>query len=201
MRQRVAPHRARLSPSAQFFFAQVWIFFRQHARALEALEALLREQPDHVRARRIAGFLYAERGRTADSIGALERADALAPDDAGTLFNLGFVLQKAGRHEEAITRLTRAVELNPALDRAWYGLGLSLIHVDRFKEAIVRLTEAARLQPLNPYARYQLAAAWFKLGEPEKVRAEYRKVKRFDPRVAEHIRADFGVPRDGDEVD
>ena len=49
--------------------------------------------------------------------------------------------------------------------------------------------------------RYQLAAAWFKLGEPEKVRAEYRKLKTFDPKIAAHVRTDFGVPKDPDEVD
>lgn len=185
----------------QFLFAQCCVFFKQHAQALQALEAVLREQPDHLRALRIAGFLYAEKGRLADSVAALERALAVAPDDANTLFNLGFVLQKAGRHEDAIARLSRAVELKPALDRAWYGLGISLIHGGRFREAIERLTEAARLQPLNPYPHYQLAAAWFKLGEPEKVRSEYRKLKAFDPKIAAHVRADFGVPKDGDEVD
>jgi Flp pilus assembly protein TadD len=189
-----------MSPRLLFFFAQCCLFFKRNARALELLEATLRAQPDHPRAWSIAGFLYAEKGRYADSIGALERALALAPDDAATLFNLGFVLQKAGRHEEAIARMSRAVELNPPLDRAWYGLGISLIHVGRFREAIERLTEAARLQPFNPFPRYQLAAAWFKLGEPDKVRAEYRKLRGFDPKVAEHVRVDFGVPKDPDEV-
>jgi tetratricopeptide (TPR) repeat protein len=187
--------------SLNFLFAQCCIFFKQHARALQVLEVLLRKQPDHPRAWSIAGFLYAEKGRHAEAIAAFERALALAPADAATQFNLGFVLQKAGRHEQAIERLGRAAELNPALDRAWYGLGISLIHCGRFREAIERLTEAARLQPLNPYPRYQLAAAWFKLGEPEKVRAEYRKLKGFDPKIAEHVRVDFGVPRDGDEVE
>jgi tetratricopeptide (TPR) repeat protein len=201
MRQRMAPDRDRLNPSLQFLFAQACIFFKQHARALQALEALLREQPDHPRAWGIAGFLYAEKGRWSDAIAALEHALALAPDDAATLFNLGFALQKAGRHEEAIARMLRAVELNPALDRAWYGLGISLIHCGRFHQAIERLTEAARLQPFNPFARYQLAAAWFKLGDTQKVRAEYRKLKTFDPKIAAHVRADFGVPRDPDEVD
>jgi tetratricopeptide (TPR) repeat protein len=183
-----------------FFFAQCCLFFKRNARALEALEALLRQQPDHQRALSVAGFIYAQQGRMKDSIAVLERAAALAPDDPATLFNLGFVLQKAGRHEEAIARMTRAVELQPPLDRAWYGLGVSLIHIGRFREAIERLTEAARLQPLNPFPRYQLAAAWFKLGEPEKVRAEYRKLKSFDPKIAAHVRDDFGVPKDGDEV-
>ena len=197
----MAPDPTRVSARGLYLLAQTCIFFRQHQRALQVLEALLRENPNHSRAARLVGFLYAEKGRFAESIAAFERALALSSEDAATLFNLGFALQKVGRHEEAIGRLSRAVDLNPALDRAWYGLGLSLIHCGRFQEAIVRLTEAARLQPLNPYARYQLGAAWFKLGEPEKVRAEYRKVKTFDPKVAAHMRADFGVPRDGDEVD
>ena len=183
-----------------FLFAQCCLFFKQPARALAALESLLARAPDHHRALSIAGFLYAEQGRSRDSIAALERAAALAPDDPATLFNLGFVLQRAGRHEAAIARMSRAVELQPPLDRAWYGLGISLIHTGRFHEAIERLTEAARLQPLNPFPHYQLAAAWFKLGEHDKVRAEYRKLKSFDPKIAAHVREDFGVPKDGDEV-
>ena len=188
-------------PSALFLFAQACVFFKRHARALQALEAVVREEPAHPRAWSIAGFLYAEKGRLGEAIAALEQARALAPENPTVLFNLGFALQKAARHEEAIERMARAVELNPALDRAWYGLGISLIHCGRFHQAIERLTEAARLQPFNPFARYQLAAAWFKLGEPEKVRAEYRKLKAFDPKIAAHVRADFGVPRDPDEVD
>jgi tetratricopeptide (TPR) repeat protein len=190
-----------MPPRLQYFRVQALLYFKRHARALEALEELLRAVPEHRAGLVNAGFLYAEKGRYDAAIGAYERALALRADDAATLFNLGFVLQKAGRHEEAIARMSRAVELQPSLDRAWYGLGISLIHTSRFHEAIERLTEAARLQPLNPFARYQLAAAWFKLGQPDKVRAEYRKLKSFDPKIAAHVRQDFGVPRDGDEVD
>ena len=139
MQPRVAPDRARVTPRALFLFAQACIFFKQHARALQALEALLREAPDHARAWSIAGFLYAEKSRHGDAIAAFERALSLAPDDPATRFNLGFVLQKAGRHEEALGHLAHAVELNPALDRAWYGLGLSLIHCGRFREAMTKI--------------------------------------------------------------
>ena len=184
-----------------YFLAQTCVFLKQHKPALRLLEAFLRETPDHARALSLSGFLYAQQNRLEQSISAFQRALALAPDDAAAHFNLGFVLQKAGRHAQAIEHLEHAARLQPSLDRAWYGLGLSLIQCGRFREAIDKLGEAARLQPLSPYPRYQLGAAWFKLGEPEKVRAEYRKVKTFDPRVAAHMRADFGVPRDGDEVD
>lgn len=187
-----------LRPSLQFFLVQCLIFFKAHERALGVLQVLVQDSPRHPHAWGVYAFLLAEKGRYADAITAFERALELKPEDASLLFNLGFVLQKAGRHDEAIARFSRAIELQPSLDRAWYGAGLSLVQCGRFHEAVERLTEAARLQPLNPFARYQLAAAWFKLGEHEKVRAEYRHVKTFDPTIAEHIRADFGVPRDPD---
>lgn len=185
-------------PSLLFFLAETLIFFRQHARALDTLQALLRQDPGHQRAWSLAAFLQAEKGRLAEATAAFEQALALDPTDAATLFNAGFVLQRLGRHEQAIEHFERAVQIDPKIDRAWYGLGLSLVQRGRYREAIDKLTEASRLQPFNPFARYQLAAAWFKLGEPEKVQAEYRHVKGFDPTVAEHIRVDFGVSRDPD---
>lgn len=185
-------------PTLLFLRAQAHLFLKRHRRALECLEALLREEPGHSRAWSISGFLYAEKGRFQDAVAAFERAVALNGRDAGTLFNLGFALQRVDRHEEAIERFRQALELDPTIDRAWYGIGLSLIQRGRYREAIEPLNQAARLQPLSPFARYQLAAAWFKLGEHEKVQAEYRRVKGYDPTVAEHIRVDFGVPKDTD---
>ena len=209
MRQRVVPDRDSkiastildglalvVRPWLMNLAAQLQLFLKRHDQALRAFEALLSKYPERRGAWTAAGFLYAEKGRFPDAIDAFERALALQADDAATLFNLGFALQRVARHEDALHRLQRAVELQPNLDRAWYGMGLSLIHCGRFAEAIERLKEAARLQPLNPFARYQLAAAYFKLGEHEKVRAEYRRVKGFDPRVAEHSRLDFGVAED-----
>lgn len=181
-----------------YFRAQLFLFFKQHARALQELQSFLSQYPAHQRAWSTAGFLYAEKGRLPDAISAFERSLALNPDDAATLFNLAFALQRVHRHEDAIGRFERAIELQPNLDRAWYGLGLSLAHVGRHAEAAAKFQEAARLQPLNPYPRYQLAGAWFKQGEHEKVRAEYRRVKGFDPKIAAQISRDFGVPPDPD---
>ena len=181
-----------------FSVAQLFTFFKRNTRALQAFEAVLKVDPRHQRAWSCAAFLHAEKGRYDQAIPAFEQALALKPGDAPAHFNLGFVLQRAGRHDEALGHFQRAIDLDPALDRAWYGMGLSLSQQDRYQEAIARLKEAARLQPFNPYARYYLAAAWFKLGEPENVQKEYRRVKKFDPRIAERLRVDFGVPKDPD---
>jgi Flp pilus assembly protein TadD len=89
--------------------------------------------------------------------------------------------------------MQRAIDLDPKLDRAWYGLGLSLAHDARYEEAALKFREAARLQPLNPYAGYHLAAALFKLGRRDEMRAEYERVKGFDPKVSALMRREFGI--------
>ncbi len=178
--------------------AQFWFYVKQHERALVALEAFVAHYPAEAQAWTSHAYLYAEKSRYNDSLGAFERALRLGARDAATRFNYGFALQKVGRHDAALKAFEEAVALQPNLDRAWYGMGISLVHNGAYREAIEKLAEAARLQPLSPFPRYQLAAAWFKLGEHDKVRAEYRHVKTFDPTVAEHIRVDFGVPKDPD---
>jgi tetratricopeptide (TPR) repeat protein len=181
-----------LPPWLRYLLAQLLVYFKQHERALRAFEHLLAQEPDaRPGAWSTAAFLYAEKGRFQDAIHAFERALALQPRDPASLFNLGFALQRVGKHQDAAARFEQAIALRANLDRAWYGLGLSLAHLERH-------AEAARLQPLNPYARYQLAGAWFKLGEHEKVRAEYRKLKGFDPKIAAQVSRDFGVPPDPD---
>ena len=45
----------------------------------------------------------------------------------------------------------------------------------------------------NPYAGYQLAGVWHRLGRRDKLRAEYERIKGFEPKVAERIRMEFGL--------
>ncbi len=179
--------------SLLFRYAQFLTFFGLRARAHEFIEIALQQNPRHQRAWTFSGFLNAEKGRFDAAVRDFEQAVALKPGDADTVFNLGFALQRVGRHPAAIERFQRAIELNAFMDRAWYGMGLSLAKLGRYDQAVEKLAEAARLQPMNPYAAYQLAGAWFHLGEREKVVAEYERVKGFDPKIAAQVARDFGV--------
>jgi tetratricopeptide (TPR) repeat protein len=132
-------------------------------------------------------------GEWSDAIPAFEKALALHPEDASLCFNAAFALQRAGEHERAMLLLGRAIDRDPKLDRAWYGLGLSLAHVGRYEDAVLNLREAARLQPFNPYAGYHLAAALARLGRRDEARAEYERVKSFDPKVSELMRRELGI--------
>lgn len=182
-----------LRASLLFRYAQFLTFCGLKARALEFIELALRQDPRHQRAWTFSGFLHAEQGRFEAAIRDFEQALALKPGDADSAFNLGYALQRVNRHPEAIERFQRVIELNAFVDRAWYGMGLSLAKLGRYDQAAEKLAEAARLQPMNPFAGYQLAGVWFHLGEREKVEAEYRRIKGFDPKMAAQMARDFGV--------
>ena len=169
--------------------AQLCLFFKRHGRALELLKLLLQEHPRHARAWSIAGFLYAEKGRYKDAAAALEHADRPQPPTTRPCCSTS---ASRCRSWSATTKPSnawqRALRARPeARSRLVWHRPVADPAAAAYAEAIARLTEASRLQPFNAFARYQLAAAWFKLGEHEKVRAEYRHVKGFDPKIAEHI--------------
>ena len=176
-----------------FKMVEACLFVGRKDRAVELLNEVVREAPRHFQAWGTLGFLHSAAGRYVAAIAAFERALDIRTDDHEVIFNLGFTLQRAGRHEEALARFDRAVAVNAFLDRAWYGAGISLAHLGRMDEAVSRVREATRLQPMNPYAGYQLGAALFKLGRYDEVRAEYERVKGFDPKISEQMRRDFGV--------
>jgi Flp pilus assembly protein TadD len=175
------------------YWAQTLFFFGLNERALRAFQVLAREYPSRGDAWAILGYLHAERGELSEAVPAFEKAVALKADDAELLFNAGFATQRAGNHERAMTLMRRVLELDPKLDRAWYGLGLSLAHAGRHEEAVEKFREAARLQPFNPYAGYHLAAELAKLGRRDEVRAEYERVKQFDPKISDLMRRELGL--------
>ncbi|MBK8063866.1 MAG: tetratricopeptide repeat protein [Betaproteobacteria bacterium] len=183
-----------LRPMILFWFGQLLAYMRRSDRALALFREVAAQNPSHQQAWSSIGFLLAEKGELEPALQAFEKALALDPGDAPAR-NIAFVLQRLGRHEDAIEGFKRTLEADDKVDRAWYGIGLSLCSLGRYEEAIERFTEAARLQPMNPYAGYQLAGTWHKLGQHDKVRAEYERIKGFDPKVAERIRQEFGVMR------
>lgn len=184
-----------LRPSLLFWYGQLQMLLKRHTRALELFREVARDNPRHQQAWSCIGFLLAEREQFDEAVAAFARALALDPKDAPSHFNVAFLLQRLGRHEEAVAAFERTIAVDPATDRAWYGMGVSLAKLDRLELAAEKLGEAARLQPMNPYAGYQLAGVWHRLGRQDRLRAEYERIKGFDPKVAERIRLEFGVTK------
>lgn len=183
----------RLRPWLRFKLAQLATLLGRDDDAITILAEIAAQAPRHVEAWRHLGFLHAKHGRDAAAADALAHAIALDPANDSTRFNLGFVLHQLKRHDDAIAEYERVLQTSPKNDRAWYGLGLCLCEKGDWERAVGPLKEAATQQYFNPHAGYQLCLAYGRLGRTEDLRAEYERVKSFEPKFAEQIRRDTGI--------
>lgn len=161
--------------------------FKLDEAAIEAYRAAFAADPAMVKAARSLGFLLAGRRRFAEAERYLERATALAPEEAYTWFNLGFVRDAEGHRVEAVAAFKEAVRLRPTLDQAWYGLGQAQAALGEHEAAAEALAEAARLQPMNGHAWYALGMAHHHCHRPERVKAVVEHIVCFDPRMARQL--------------
>lgn len=98
------------------------------------------------------------RGHSDAALALLERARAVAPDDALVLANLGALLVHAGRVEDAVLALRRALTLDPADGVARLELGLALLLLRRPDEALDVLEALQRVETTRcPTLRTRLA--------------------------------------------
>lgn len=170
----------------------VLAFAGRSAAAIANYRSAVRHDPGYVKAWRNLGFLLAT-SNSDEALRALREAVDLDPAHAATRFNLGFILHGLARFDEAIAEFETVVAGAPNHDRAWFGLGLCRKELGRLEEAAAALREASKLQYFNPHAAYELAVVYQRLGDHEKLKAEYERVKGFDPSYAERIRVDTGV--------
>ena len=135
----------------------------------------------------------AARGDRQGAIAVLEQSLEVDPAKAHTWFNLGFLRQELDDHDGALDAFERALALDPKLDRAWYGKALSLIKLDRVADAIPLLQKNTELQPMSPFGWYQLAHAYHRLGQTDRVEKTIRKLAGFEPKVAQQLERETGV--------
>ena len=113
-------------------------FDQSLAAALEGL----RDAPDDVELLVLAGSAGVEADDEA-AVGYLERATALAPEDAAAWHHLGEALAADGRTEEAAAAFRRTLELDPDDQRALTHLGHTSLAAGRSEEGVDYLARAA----------------------------------------------------------
>jgi tetratricopeptide (TPR) repeat protein len=117
-----------------------------HAREV-ALSALA-ERPDDPEALRLAGVAGLETGDV-NALGYLEKATAVAPDDADAWRELGDGLALSGRLEDAVDAFRRAAELRPDDARALVDLGHAAFGAGHPEQAVSHLEQALEREPGN----------------------------------------------------
>ncbi len=116
---------------------------------------VLRANPRHLEALKVAGRAVCLQGRAADAIALLEPA-ARASHDAELDTELAAALRQAGRLDDAASRLRRAVKRRPPYGPAFSELAHVLFSLKRFDEAIDTLKRGVEAAPLVPALHAQL---------------------------------------------
>ena len=121
------------------------------------LRKLIEMRPDHAHAYNALGYSLAERNLRLDEARALiEKALALAPEDAHIIDSMGWVHFRQGQFDKAIEQLRRAYGMKPEAEIAAH-LGEVLWKSGRSAEARQLWVEAQRLDPDNETLKETLA--------------------------------------------
>lgn len=120
------------------------------------------------------GLIYLSRGDAGQALRFLERAQALAPQDSGILFNLArcyFALQRS----QDGTRLIQQLLAKTASDdgATLYAAGVLLLQNQQVRPAIETLERARELSPANPAVLVALAEA---LRQAEQTEEAWRRL-------------------------
>jgi tetratricopeptide (TPR) repeat protein len=101
------------------------------------------------------------------------------PEDAAVHFQLGYALTAMQKLDEAKVQYQKAIELNPKMSEAYLNLGLALLD-SAPNAAIGPLQKATELVPNQVQARFALASAYERTGNPKLAIEQYQAAEKID---------------------
>lgn len=151
----------------------------RHAETL--LQQACRQAPAHPEPLRYLAILQLHTRRAPQAIDTLQRALALAADDALLHSDLGNAASACGQADAALDSWRRACELDPAQATPWFNLGRNLQQRGDTEAAIDALTHAATLAPDLLPALVLLGDALAHAGRFTESSTRYRQALRLHP--------------------
>jgi tetratricopeptide (TPR) repeat protein len=109
-----------------------------------------------------------------------QKAFAIDPDDAETLYLTGLVALEAGQNDHALEWLSRAIRRAPKADYV-ASLGTALLRLGRHDEALKAFDKAVQIEPSAQHWK-TLANALYDLQQNDTALLAYRHVLLLDPR-------------------
>jgi predicted O-linked N-acetylglucosamine transferase (SPINDLY family) len=141
--------------------------------------------PQHGFGWKVLGAAFKQLGRSAEALAPMQKAAALAPEDANAHNNLGAVLQDLGRLDEAAASLELALQIDPGNAQAHSNLGVTLQALGRLDEAEASLLRALKIQPDLADTHNNLGNTLKALGRLNEAEASYRRALQLNPGNAE----------------
>jgi adenylate cyclase len=133
----------------------------------------------------VLGYIYLCQQQYDRALAEMERAVALAPDDAISYAALAEVLSRVGRMEDALAAAALALRLKPeVVDERLARVGTAYAVAGRYEEARVPLQRFLSRYPNILPVHLTLAAVYSELGKEAEARAEVAEVLRINPQFS-----------------
>ena len=157
----------------------------EHEVALQAARHWLVKYPNHHLGWKVVGYIQQALGEFNQALAHIQRAVALAPQDASDLNNLGVVLTELGRLDEAQMHLEQAVAIQPKYGRGWTNLAMVYQLQHAYTQAQSAAQVAVSLDETDAAALIQLGNAFEAQGQLSLAQAcYYRADMAHEPRRA-----------------
>jgi len=154
--------------------------------AVNALQNILRENPDNVDAMRyLAGIYFSKKQQLDDAEALLRQATQLAPDFVGAWMLLGPVLMERSKFLEAIAAFHEATRLAPDDAEAWAGLGNAHARASNVEESVQAFARSVALDPSAPATQMGYAHVLKTVGDQAGALKAYRAAIREKPDFGE----------------
>jgi tetratricopeptide (TPR) repeat protein len=170
---------------------------RTGERALAALDAAARNDPDDVEAWEAKGEVLALVNRPADALGVYEDVLARFPQREASLTAAAMLAQSRQQRDKALDYLRRSIEVNPWHAQYRAHLAELLVEQNAWDEARTQAEAWLRLDPPCIEARFLLVRCLLRTGDAEKARTEFAKIERLRPANLGQLQARFAVESRG----
>lgn len=150
--ERLAPK----SKDVQLKMGEITFYSRDYDRSLQHLSKVTAEEPDNLTALFMKGFIYKEKGDTAEAVTLLRRVCDIYPDYCPAFEELG-VLYASRQNPMALEYLSTAMRLEPTNTNVLYTLAMYYQDLEQYDEAEKIYHQ---MLDINPHS----ADAWHNLG-------------------------------------
>lgn len=151
------------------------------ARALQALSAAVKENPQLRMARVMLADIYRENGDYQNAATHYEAAANLDPYTLANHYNLGVMLQYLRRFKDAAAAYLRALDLDPRDLKSNMNLGTVYVALGQLDDATNYLERATMIDPKSADAWSNLGVAYDAKGKYQAAEQAYRKALELNP--------------------
>lgn len=170
-------------------------------RAIDALKAQVRQDPNNPELRVTLGEAFAASGRRREAIEQLLAAIEIEPEYVSAYLDLALIAMLDKDYASAegyfqkvleVTETGEYSEVDQRREQAYYYLGELALVEERFEDAVGYFKTAARIKRDASDTYVRLAQAYLGMEEPNLAFSELEKALAFDPNFAE---ANFEIAR------